>query len=126
MDERKFEDALHGLGGPPVDPYAALDQMRPRLVGAGRRRAAARAGWLAAAAALLIGVGVAIALSNGGRGRVQLDTSDNGHLVTSTTTDASSIIITASPAATTAPAGIETGPAATTVAPANGRPYHVR
>ena len=47
MDERRFEEAMHNLGGPPVDPYDALEAVRPLLAGATRRRAATRASWLA-------------------------------------------------------------------------------
>lgn len=108
MDEQRFEKAMRELGGPPVDPYHALDAVRPLLAGASRRRAATRASWLAAVAALFIGTGVAVAVGHGAnRDRVKVETSDGDHVATTLTTNPSSTIVTAPTVATTASA---TGP----------------
>jgi cytoskeletal protein RodZ len=105
MDEQRFEQAMRELGGPPVDPYDALEAVRPLLVGAHRRRAATRASWLAAVAALFIGTGVAVAVGHGAnRDRVKVETTDGDHVTTPVTTGASSIIVTAPAVATTAAA----------------------
>ena len=94
MDEQRFEKAVRDLGGPPIDPLEALEAVRPRLAGAGKRHAAARASLLAALAAVLVAGGVVLAVGNTGRDRVKVGTSDTANVTTTVTTDASSIIVT--------------------------------
>ena len=61
-DDELFRRALGGLAGPPIDPYAALRDLEPRLNGAHRRRVMTMGASLAAvAAAVTLAVGVAVA-----------------------------------------------------------------
>ena len=61
-DDELYRRALGGLAGPPIDPYAALRDLEPRLNGAHRRRVLTMGASLAAvAAAVTLAVGVAVA-----------------------------------------------------------------
>jgi len=61
-DDELYRRALGGLAGPPIDPYAALRELEPRLNGAHRRRVVTMSASLAAvAAAVTLAVGVAVA-----------------------------------------------------------------